>query len=98
MALQRKAAAVTVSPALADYLLALLEATRSLACSPPPEPRAGQALVPPRGLGVVVGSRPPAAEDVKAIFAPVAAHRLQSASGAPVERELDRLLAHVAIP
>ncbi|ATP29960.1 AAA family ATPase [Chromobacterium violaceum] len=100
LALQRKAAAVTVSPALADYLLALLEATRRPGLfATGLSPRAGQALVAAaRGWALLSGRDHLLPEDVKAIFAPVAAHRLQSASGTPVERELDRLLAHVAIP
>ncbi|XLM20217.1 AAA family ATPase [Chromobacterium piscinae] len=99
-ALQRKAAAVTVAPALADYLLALLEATRSPGLFVTGlSPRAGQALVAAaRGWALLAGRDHLLPEDVKAIFAPVAAHRLQSASGVPVGQELDRLLAHVAIP
>ncbi|MCD4499199.1 AAA family ATPase [Chromobacterium vaccinii] len=100
LALQQKAAAVTVSPALADYLLALLEATRRPGLfATGLSPRAGQALAAAaRGWALLAGRDHLLPEDVKAIFAPVAAHRLQSASGAPVEPELDKLLAHVAIP
>ncbi|AXE29061.1 AAA family ATPase [Chromobacterium phragmitis] len=51
-----------------------------------------------RGWALLAGRDYLLPEDVKAIFLPVAAHRLQSATGAPVEQELDRLLSHVAIP
>ncbi|AVG14392.1 AAA family ATPase [Chromobacterium vaccinii] len=100
LALQQKAAAVTVSPALADYLLVLLEATRRPGLfATGLSPRAGQALAAAaRSWALLAGRDHLLPEDVKAIFTPVAAHRLQSASGAPVESELDKLLAHVAIP
>lgn len=99
-ALQQQAAAVTVAPALADYLLALLEATRRPGLFVTGlSPRAGQALVAAaRGWALLAGRDHLLPEDVKAIFLPVAAHRLQSASGVDVGQELERLLAHVAIP
>ncbi|AXE34420.1 AAA family ATPase [Chromobacterium phragmitis] len=100
LALQSQAAAVTIAPALADYLLALLEATRRPGLFHTGlSPRAGQALAAAaRGWALLAGRDYLLPEDVKAIFMPVAAHRLQSATGAPVEQELDRLLSHVAIP
>ncbi|PRP69639.1 AAA family ATPase [Chromobacterium amazonense] len=99
-ALQQQAAAVKVAPALADYLLALLEATRRPGLFVTGlSPRAGQALVAAaRGWALLAGRDHLLPEDVKAIFLPVAAHRLQSASGVDVGQELERLLAHVAIP
>ncbi|WP_440027427.1 AAA family ATPase [Chromobacterium amazonense] len=100
LSLQQQAAAVTVSPALADYLLALLEATRRPGLFVTGlSPRAGQALVAAaRGWALLAGRDHLLPEDVKAIFLPVAAHRLQSASGVDVGQELERLLTHVAIP
>ncbi|WP_434633335.1 AAA family ATPase [Chromobacterium sp. CV08] len=99
-ALQRRAAALPVTPALADYLLALLDATRQGGLfSTGLSPRAGQALAAAaRGWALLSGRDHLLPEDVKAVFLPVAAHRLQAASGMDVERELGRLLANVAIP
>ncbi|MGC0152468.1 AAA family ATPase [Chromobacterium vaccinii] len=99
-ALQRQAAALPVTQALADYLLALLEATRQSGLfSTGLSPRAGQALAAAaRGWALLSGRDHLLPEDVKAVFLPVAAHRLQGASGIDVERELGRLLANVAIP
>ncbi|QEL56391.1 AAA family ATPase [Chromobacterium paludis] len=100
LALQQKAAAVTVTPALADYLLALLEATRRPGLFVAGlSPRAGQALVAAaRAWALLSGRDHLLPEDVKAVFLPVAAHRLQSTTGVEASQELERLLAHVAIP
>ncbi|OHX19253.1 AAA family ATPase [Chromobacterium sphagni] len=100
LALQQKAAAVVVSPALADYLLALLEATRQSGLfATGLSPRAGQALVAAaRGWALLAGRDHLLPEDIKAIFLPVAAHRLQAVAGSDAEQELGRLLSHVAIP
>ncbi|UTH72409.1 MoxR family ATPase [Chromobacterium sp. IIBBL 290-4] len=98
--LQGRATAVIVSPALAEYVLLLLEATRSPGRFVAGlSPRAGQALIAAaRGWAMLSGRDHLLPEDVKAIFLPVAAHRLQSADGSDVASALERLLANVPVP
>lgn len=105
LALQQAAARVHASAALVDYVLALVHATRG-------HPRFAAGLSPRAGLCLLACARAWAMlaarehvvpEDVQAVFAAVAAHRLQSASAgsagaADTADALDRLLAEVAIP
>ncbi|SME96922.1 AAA family ATPase [Pseudogulbenkiania subflava] len=101
--LQAQASRLTVSPALADYVLALLQATRQ-------GRRFAQGLSPRAGLALVAAARAWALlegrdyvlpDDVKAVFPAVAGHRLTTAQpgGGPVsDDELAALVAGVAIP
>ncbi|MBI3144268.1 MAG: AAA family ATPase [Pseudogulbenkiania sp.] len=101
--LQAQASRLTVSPALADYVLALLQATRQ-------ERRFAQGLSPRAGLALVAAARAWALlegrdyvlpDDVKAVFPAVAGHRLAAivpgGDRVPGD-ELAALVAHVAIP
>jgi MoxR-like ATPase len=99
--LQRKAAAITVSPALADYVLALVNTTRrSDHFLQGLSPRAGLSLVAAaRAWALLEGRDYVLPEDVKAIFPSVAGHRLVPAlPGVRPEDETQRLLAHVPVP
>lgn len=87
--LRRSCAAVLASPALIEYVQALLAASRTH-----PEIRIG--LSPRAGLAVLAASRAHALlagrthalpEDVQAVFPFVAAHRLAPGSGARVDRD-----------
>lgn len=101
--LQAQASRLTVSPALADYVLALLQVTRQ-------GRRFAQGLSPRAGLALVAAARAWALlegrdyvlpDDVKAVFPAVAGHRLTTAQpgGGPVsDDELAALVAGVAIP
>jgi MoxR-like ATPase len=99
--LQKRAMRITVSPALADYVLALVTATRR-------SDHYLQGLSPRAGLAIIAASRAWAMlagrdfvlpEDVKAIFPSVAGHRLMLAlPGGTQEEETQRLLAHVPLP
>nr|WP_294864421.1 AAA family ATPase [uncultured Pseudogulbenkiania sp.] len=101
--LQAQASRLIVSPALADYVLALLQATRQ-------GRRFAQGLSPRAGLALVAAARAWALlegrdyvlpDDVKAVFPAVAGHRLTTAQpgGGPVsDDELAALVAGVAIP
>ncbi|RXZ44901.1 AAA family ATPase [Crenobacter cavernae] len=96
--LQARAAAQTVSSALADYVLALVEATRRadrFVCGL--SPRAGLAVVAAaRAWSMLEGRDYVLPEDVKAVFASVACHRLvPTLPGARVEDDVERLLSHV---
>jgi MoxR-like ATPase len=100
-ALQQHASRIKVSPALADYVLALVGATRR-------SDHFVQGLSPRAGLAVVAAARAWALlagrdfvlpEDVKAVFPSVAGHRLIPAlPGSDTEQETQRLLVHVAVP
>jgi len=96
--LQQQAASLTVSAALADYVLALVQASRQdshfLAGL---SPRAGLALLAAaRAWALLEGRNHVLPEDVKAVFPAVAGHRLGVGSDATAS--LGRLLDHVAIP
>lgn len=102
MALQAAAAKVYASPALVDYVLALVQATRA-------EPGFVAGLSPRAGLALLACARAWALleqremvvpEDVQAVFAAVAGHRLLPSGhgGAQGAGVLDRLLSNVAIP
>jgi MoxR-like ATPase len=74
--LQHEAQHAHVSPALLDYLQALLAATRTRA-APGLSPRAGlMLLAAARAASLVAGRAYVLPEDVQSIFVPVAAHRL----------------------
>lgn len=98
LALQEAACRVYASPALVDYVLALVQATRA-------EPGFVAGLSPRAGLALLACARAWALldqrdmvvpEDVQAVFAAVAAHRLLPAGQGGAS--LDRLMAGVAIP
>lgn len=99
--LQAAAREVRTAPALIDYILALLRATRE-------HPGLRQGLSPRAGLSLrraaqayalIEGRSAVIPEDVQAVFVPCVAHRLMPATeadgGAPTAEEL---LAQVAIP
>lgn len=99
--LQQKVSSVVTSPALLDYLLALIESTRH-------HPSLRQGLSPRAGLALrraaqawalLSGRSAVIPEDVQAVFAAVANHRLVAAAerngGAPDARDI---LSSVAIP
>src|SRR5690554_3097189 len=101
LALQRAAQAVAVAPRLIDYVQSLLAATRV-------DPDLAGGLSPRAGLGLLAAARAWALidgrdhvlpEDVQAVFAHVAGHRLHLANdGRPVPPALlARLLAGVAV-
>lgn len=96
--LQQKAAALTVTADLADYVLALLQATRQESSFLTGlSPRAGLALLSAaRAWAMLEGRDHVLPEDVKAIFPAVAGHRLGLTGDATVS--LTALLDHVAIP
>ncbi|WP_354678321.1 AAA family ATPase [Cupriavidus plantarum] len=103
VALQAAAAKVYAAPALVDYVLALVQATRA-------ESSFAAGLSPRGGLALLACSRAWALldqremvvpEDVQAVFAAVAGHRLLPSGagrGASQTAVIDRLLASVAIP
>jgi MoxR-like ATPase len=98
-ALHREAQAVTASPALLDYLQALLAASRRhpdirVGLSP----RAGLALLGAARAWALLGHRAYVLpEDVQAVFVALAAHRLVPARGAGREALARALLADVAV-
>ncbi|QBJ78472.1 MoxR family ATPase [Aquitalea sp. USM4] len=96
--LQQKAAALTVTADLADYVLALLQATRQESSFLSGlSPRAGLALLSAaRAWAMLEGRDHVLPEDVKAIFPAVAGHRLGLTGDATAS--LTALLDHVAIP
>ncbi|WP_199101961.1 MoxR family ATPase [Aquitalea sp. ASV11] len=96
--LQQKAAALTVTADLADYVLALLQATRQESSFLTGlSPRAGLALLSAaRAWAMLEGRDHVLPEDVKAIFPAVAGHRLGLTGDATAS--LTALLDHVAIP
>jgi MoxR-like ATPase len=103
LALQDAAAQVYASPALVDYVLALVQATRShggLAAGL--SPRAGLALLACARAWALLAQRDLVLpEDVQAVFTAVAGHRLLPAGAgghAAVAAELAALQAGVAIP
>ncbi|MGN6706640.1 MAG: AAA family ATPase [Rhodanobacter sp.] len=99
LALHEQAQAITASPALLDYLQALLAASRRH-----PEIRAG--LSPRAGLALLGAARAWAMlsgrghvlpEDIQALFVPLAAHRLLAARGADGALLARQLLTEVAV-
>jgi MoxR-like ATPase len=99
--LQAQARDVKTSPALVEYLLALLRATREHAgLRQGLSPRAGLALRrAAQAFALIDGRSAVIPEDVQAVFVPCVSHRLMPANeadgGAPTAEEI---LASVAIP
>ena len=101
LALQAAAGEVRTAPALIDYLLALVQATRE-------HPRLRHGLSPRAGLGLrraaqawamLEGRRGVIPEDVQAVFVAVVSHRLVGIDDAePLETLAAQLLSNVAIP
>jgi MoxR-like ATPase len=98
-ALYRQTQTITASPALLDYLQALLAASRRH-----PDIRVG--LSPRAGLSLLAAARAWAMlsdrshvlpEDIQALFVPLAAHRLVAARGATGETLARTLLSEVAV-
>ena len=98
-ALHRQAQAITASPALLDYLQALLAASRRHAdIRVGLSPRAGLALLnAARAWAMLSGRGHVLPEDMQALFVPLAAHRLVPARGANGETLARQLLAEVAV-
>lgn len=98
VALQAAASRVYASPALVDYVLALVQATRvesSFAAGL--SPRAGLALLACARAWALLDQRDMVVpEDVQAVFAPVAGHRLLATDQGG--NSLDRLVTSVSIP
>ncbi len=99
IALHRQAQAITASPALLDYLQALLAASRRHAdIRVGLSPRAGLALLnAARTWALLSGRGHVLPEDVQALFVPLAAHRLVPARGANGDTLARQLLAEVAV-
>ena len=102
LAYQDEAAAVHASPALIDYLQALVEATRrDPAWRHGLSPRAGLALLAAaRAWAWLDGRRLVLPDDVQAVLAAVACHRLRSAqcSGQARSEDMAALIRTVPIP
>lgn len=101
VALQTATDAVHVAPALVDYVLALVNATRTDAqVQMGLSPRAGLALLAAaRAWALIDGRDAVLPEDVQAVFNAVAAHRLLPTGGMLSATALaQRLLDTVAIP
>ncbi len=100
LALQQSAAQVYASPALVDYVLALVGATRDMGRFVHGlSPRAGQALLGvARGWALLHGRDTVVPEDVQAVFPAVATHRLQPAGERDSLRAVQQVLRDVAIP
>lgn len=103
VALQTAVEKVYASPALVDYVLALVQATRvESSFVTGLSPRAGLALLACARAWALLDQREMVLpEDVQAVFEPVAAHRLLPAGQVALNQGADtlaRLLASVAIP
>ena len=99
LALRRQSSAIAASPALLDYLQALLAASRRHA-----DIRTG--LSPRAGLSLLAAARAWALlhnrafvlpEDLQSLFVPLAAHRLVAARGTGGDALARQLLAEVAV-
>jgi MoxR-like ATPase len=99
IALNQQTRSITVSPALLDYLQALLAASRRH-----PDIRVG--LSPRAGLSLLAAARAWAMlsdrghvlpEDLQALFVPLAAHRLVASRGASGDTLARTLLSEVAV-
>ena len=102
VALQAAVQAIHASPALLDYLQALIGATRDH-----PEiitglsPRGGLAVLrAAKAWAMLLGRDHLVPEDLQAVFVPVAAHRLRPAPGSERGQEelATRLLEQVPVP
>lgn len=100
VALQAAAAQVYASPALVDYVLALVQATRNHSgFAAGLSPRAGLALLAcARAWALLEQREMVLPEDVQAVFTTVAAHRLLPAGAGAGPDALAALLAGVPIP
>lgn len=100
--LQSQVGGITASPALIDYILALVSASRSHArVALGLSPRSGLALKrAAQAWALIDGRKAVVPEDVQAVFPHVAGHRLQLNSGDDngVATLIKELLADVAIP
>ncbi|WP_266168127.1 AAA family ATPase [Dyella subtropica] len=98
-ALHRQSQAITASPALLDYLQALLGASRRHAdIRVGLSPRAGLALLnAARAWAMLSGRTHVLPEDIQALFVPLAAHRLVPARGANGDTLARQLLAEVVV-
>lgn len=98
--LQNAVSAVHASPALVDYLMALIEATRShVGLRHGLSPRAGIALrSAAQAWAFIEGRNGVIPEDVQAVFTAVCAHRLARRDGGPGLAIAEAVLAQVAIP
>ncbi|MCX7069674.1 MAG: MoxR family ATPase [Gammaproteobacteria bacterium] len=99
-ALQAEVQAVRTAPALIDYLLALVQATREHpALRHGLSPRAGLALKrAAQAWALLEGRRGVIPEDLQAVFTAVAGHRLSVADDADPARVAAEILARVAVP
>lgn len=98
--LRRAVDAVHASPALVDYVLALLERSRHHAwVKVGLSPRAGIALLrAARAHALLLGREHVLPDDVQTLFVPVAGHRLVPASDTGTGRQLaEAILASVAV-
>lgn len=99
LTLQQQAQAITVSPALLDYLQSLLAASRRhpdirVGLSP----RAGLALLAAaRSWALLSGRHHVLPEDLQALFVPLTGHRLVPSRGASGDTLARNLLAEVAV-
>jgi MoxR-like ATPase len=98
LALQRAAAGVHVSPALLDYVQALVAHTRSAAdLSGGLSPRAAIGMLgAARAWALIEGRAAVIPEHVQAVFPAVAGHRLRQRDNSPVDPQ--RVLEAVPIP
>lgn len=99
--LQRQVDAITVAPALLDYLQALLEFTRASGhFETGLSPRGGMALVrAARAWALLEGRNEVIPEDVQAVLPSVVSHRLQGATESTAQRDIGALIIQtVAIP
>jgi MoxR-like ATPase len=98
-ALHRQAQSITASPALLDYLQALLAASRRHAdIRTGLSPRAGLALLAAARAWALLSNRTYVLpEDIQALFVPLAAHRLLPARGGNGDHLARALLAEVAV-
>lgn len=98
--LQQRAASLSASPALLEYIHALLQASRDhgLFCHGL-SPRAGQSLLAAaRAWALLDGRDFVVPSDVQTVLPYVAAHRLRSTRGADIGEALARWQAEVALP
>lgn len=98
-ALYRQVQTITASPALLDYLQALLTASRRHAdIRVGLSPRAGLSLLAAaRAWAMLSDRRHVLPEDIQALFVPLAAHRLVAARGASGDALARTLLSEVAV-
>ena len=99
LALRRQSTAIAASPALLDYLQALLAASRRHAdIRTGLSPRAGLSLLAAARAWALLHNRAYVLpEDLQALFVPLAAHRLVAARGTAGDALARQLLAEVAV-